>query len=97
MKIESINRDDHDVAQTTNAAFTAGFTHKAAAYCPACASDKRVSVNGDEMAMPDAAEVTGDGRHVVGLMQTSAEVDAPGMACDDCGRLLDTHVILYDD
>jgi hypothetical protein len=49
------------------------------------------------MAMPDAAEVTGDGRHVVGLIQASAEWDAPGATCDDCLRRLDTRIIHYDD
>jgi len=93
MQIRPIDRDTHEVAPTTNAAFTAGFVHKASVFCPACASDKTVSVNGDEMDMGDAAEVTGDGRHVVDLVQTSAEVGAPGMPCDECGRLLDTHVI----
>jgi len=97
MKITTLDRDSDDVAPTTNGARTAGFAYKATAYCPECAADKTVEVNGDDMAMPDASEVTGDGRHVVDLVQTSAEMGAPGMPCDGCGRLLDTHVIHYDD
>ena len=97
MRITTLDRDSDDVAPTTNGARTAGFAYKAAAYCPECAADKTVDVNGDDMAMPDAAEVTGDGRHVVDLVQTSAEMSAPGVPCDECGRTLDTHVIHYDD
>ena len=97
MRITTLDRDSDDVAPTTNGARTAGFAYKAAAYCPECAADKTVEVNGEEMSMPDAAEVTGDGRHVVDLVQTSAEMGAPGMPCGECDRLLDTHVIHYDD
>ena len=97
MKITTLDRDSDDVAPTTNGARTAGFAHKAAAYCPECAADKTVEVNGEEMAMPDAAEVTGEGRHVVGLIQASAEWDAPGATCDNCLRRLDTRIIHYDD
>lgn len=96
MDISYVDRDRDDVAQTANGGRTAGFAHKAGAFCPGCADEKTVEVNGETMPMPDAAEVTGDGRHVVDLVQTSAEFGAPGYRCDDCGDLLATHLIHFD-
>jgi len=100
MEIKPIGTDDRDVAPTTNAGFmsgfTSGFAHKTSAFCPPCAADKTVSVNGDSMSMPDAAEVFGDGRHVVNFIQTSTVASEPGIRCDECGRFLNTHIIHRD-
>lgn len=99
MRITDVDAADDDVANTTNAGFTAGFAYDGAAYCPACAEEQTVTIDGDELAMPDAAEVRGaDERGFgVGLIQTSSEWDAPGASCTVCRDRLSTRLIHYDD
>lgn len=99
MRITTVDRDRDDVANTTNGARTAGFTYDGAAYCPACAEDVTVTINGETMTMPEAAEVRGTDENGfgVGLVQTSSEWDAPGASCTVCHDRLATRLIHYDD
>jgi len=100
MYVTSLSRDDDSVQfRTHGGGDIAGYVYNGAAYCTLCAEDVDVTVGGETVPMPEAAErdAWDDAGFGVGYVRTSSEWDAPGATCDLCHLRLPTRVIHYDD
>lgn len=100
MRVTSLSREADDVAFATHhGGRIAGYAYNGAAYCCACAEDVEVTVGGDTVAMPEAADRDAHDDHGfgVGYVRTTTEWDAPGAVCDVCLDTLPTRVIHYDE
>lgn len=78
----------------------AGYVYDGAAYCPGCAEEVTVE-SADDGETYTLARFP-DGHHDaggfgVGIVTGTSEWDYPGATCHECGALLDTNVLVYDD
>lgn len=83
----------------------AGYTHDGAAYCPECAGEvEATTTDGDTYTLDhfpafhdDGSPVTDEHGFGVGIVSCTDEWDYPGATCHECGLILDTNILVYDE